>query len=244
MKLSYRLETVASFVTKGSIVADVGTDHGYIPIFLVEEGIAPSAIAMDLRKGPLERAREHVRERGLEGKIETRLGDGLENLAPGEADTVVIAGMGGELICRILEGGRRLWDQVGEWVLSPQSELSAVRLFLWENGFSLEDEAMVLEDGKYYTVMRCGRKGQQTEERPSPAQLKYGPVLLKRKDPVLREFLAEERQKLEAIADTLRESGTEKAAARFREVEAELALAKEAYDEVQGSDTGSGGAGA
>ena len=75
MKLSYRLETVASFVTRGNTVADVGTDHGYIPIFLVEEGIAPSAIAMDLRKGPLERAREHVRERGLEGKIETRLGE-------------------------------------------------------------------------------------------------------------------------------------------------------------------------
>ncbi len=236
MKLSHRLETVASFVSEGSIAADIGTDHGYIPIYLVENGISPSAIAMDVRPGPLKRARDHIREHGLEGKIQTRLSDGLEKLLPGEADTVVIAGMGGELICRILERGRRLWEQVDEWVLSPQSELERTRFFLWENGFCIMDEAMVLEEGKYYTVMQCARRDGHGTEIPAPAEVRYGPVLMKKKDPVLREFLEQEMKKLETIACSLAGSGTERAAARRKEVEEEIRLAKEAWNEVQGSD--------
>ena len=98
MKLSHRLETIASFVPKGSIVADIGTDHGYIPIWLLQQKIAVKAIAMDIGEGPLKRAREHIVLYGLEDLIETRLSNGLSGLYPKEADTVVIAGMGGELI--------------------------------------------------------------------------------------------------------------------------------------------------
>ena len=105
MKLSKRLETVASFVPKGSNIADIGTDHGYVPIYLVREGQAEHAVAMDVRKGPLERARAHVAEAGLGSRIDVRLSDGLAGLKPGEADCVVIAGMGGELIIHILEEG-------------------------------------------------------------------------------------------------------------------------------------------
>ena len=110
VKLSKRLERIASFVQPGSRVADIGTDHGYVPIWLVQKGVCPSALAMDVRKGPLERAEEHVEEVGLSGKIELRLSDGLAKLKAGEADTVVIAGMGGKLTCRILEQGRHVWE--------------------------------------------------------------------------------------------------------------------------------------
>ena len=96
MKLSKRLETVASFVPKGSNIADIGTDHGYVPIYLVREGQAEHAVAMDVRKGPLERARAHVEAAGLGSRIDVRLSDGLAGLKPGEADCVVIAGMGGD----------------------------------------------------------------------------------------------------------------------------------------------------
>ncbi len=236
MKLSHRLETVASFVSEGSIAADIGTDHGYIPIYLVENGISPEAVAMDVRPGPLKRAKDHIREHGLEEKIRTRLSDGLEKLRPGEADTVIIAGMGGELICRILERGRSLWDQVNEWILSPQSELERTRGFLWENGFFIQDEAMVEEDGKYYTVMRCIRGADGRTAAPGPAQLKYGPVLLKKKDPVLKEFLEQEIRKLETISRSLAGSGTDRAAVRLQELEEERKLAKEAWNEVRRSD--------
>ena len=95
MKLSKRLETVASFVPKGSNIADIGTDHGYVPIYLVREGQAEHAVAMDVRKGPLERARAHVEDAGLGSRIDVRLSDGLAGLETGEADCVVIAGLGG-----------------------------------------------------------------------------------------------------------------------------------------------------
>lgn len=266
MRLSERLETVASFVDKGSIVADVGTDHGYIPVCLVERGICPAAIGMDVRPGPLSRAREHIEERGLGDRIQTRLGDGLEPLAPGEADTAVIAGMGGELIIRILENGRRLWGDVRTWILSPQSEIQKVRLFLWENGFRAVDEAMVLDEGKYYTVMKCRREEASVRPEPglpeaevsspglpaaeipaaeipaaeipaagvpTPGELRYGRILLERRDPVLRDYLEKELEKLSAIEGQLGASGTEKARARLEEVRREIETAKEAYDAVR-----------
>ena len=162
VKLSKRLERIASFVQPGSRVADIGTDHGYVPIWLVQKGVCPSALAMDVRKGPLERAEEHVEEVGLSGKIELRLSDGLAKLKAGEADTVVIAGMGGKLTCRILEQGRHVWENWSEGkerlILSPQSEQDEVRHFLEKQGFLILREAMLLDEGKYYIVLEAAGK--------------------------------------------------------------------------------------
>ena len=102
MILSDRLSAAASMITPGNRLADIGTDHGFVPIDLVRRRIIPSAIAMDVNRGPLERAREHIEEAGLEGLIQTRLSDGLQALEEGEADSVLIAGMGGALTVRIL----------------------------------------------------------------------------------------------------------------------------------------------
>ena len=158
MKLSERLELVLSFVEPGESAADVGTDHGHVPVELVRRTIVKKAVAMDVRKGPLSRATENIALAGLADKIETRLSDGVAKLLPGEADSVVIAGMGGELIIKILENGRHMWDSVKQWVLSPQSEIFKVRRWLFENGFVIRKEDMVLEDGKFYTVMDVRRE--------------------------------------------------------------------------------------
>ena len=114
LRLSERLKLVASFVPEGSRIADIGTDHGYVPIYLAETGKIKSALAMDVRKGPLARADEHIEEYRRDAgdaaiSIETRLSNGLEKLHVGEADTVIIAGMGGELEISILENGKQLW---------------------------------------------------------------------------------------------------------------------------------------
>ena len=122
MKLSERLELVLSFVEPGESAADVGTDHGHVPVELVRRTIVKKAVAMDVRKGPLSRATENIALAGLADKIETSTSDGVAKLQPGEADSVVIAGMGGELIIKILENGRHMWDSVKQWVLSPQPE--------------------------------------------------------------------------------------------------------------------------
>ncbi len=158
MQISKRLQAVADMVSWGSRLADVGTDHGYVPIFLVLENRIPSAVAMDINQGPLERARLHIRQYGLEKSVETRLSDGLAKLLPGEADSILIAGMGGMLTVRILEGGREILQGAKELILQPQSDIREVRLFLKKNGYRIEAENMVEEDGKFYPMMRAVRE--------------------------------------------------------------------------------------
>jgi tRNA (adenine22-N1)-methyltransferase len=233
MKLSNRLKTIASFVPEGSKVADVGTDHGYIPIHLVQEGKAKHAIAMDVRKGPLMRAESHIAEAGLTDVIEVRLSDGLLKLNKNEADCVVIAGMGGELMIHILEEGKDLWDNIPCWVLSPQSELQKMRRFLVEQAFFVEQETMIKEDGKYYVVMRAVRTPSVSVDDGREVSYRYGKSLLELKDPVLAEYLEDEAYQLVEIRKNLSNGETESAKSRMRELETELSWNKEAQDAMR-----------
>lgn len=240
MKLSKRLELVASFVPEGSRLADVGTDHGYIPIALVERGVCPFAIAMDVGTGPLARAREHIQERGLSGQISTRLSDGMEALHPGEADAVVMAGMGGELVIHILERGRRLWKCIPAYILSPQSELEKVRHYLDENGFSIRKEDMVMEEGKYYTVMLAEQanaveKNGLDQEEKRECWYRYGKDLIQQKNPVLLSFLDKEEQRVLGILSGLEAQNTPGAKTARQGLEEELRQIKEARDEMRGN---------
>lgn len=233
MKLSKRLETIASFIPEGSKVADIGTDHGYIPIHLVQEGKATHAIAMDVRTGPLCRAQSHIAEAGLSDMIEVRLSDGLLKLEKDEADCVVIAGMGGELMIHILEEGRHLWDYIPNWVLSPQSELQKMRRFLLEQAFFIEQETMIKEDGKYYVVMRAVRKELHNNHDGREISYRYGKSLLESKDPVLTEYLKKEEIQLEEILKGLLKGESESAEKRMRELKTELSWNKEAQDAMR-----------
>ncbi len=165
LKLSKRLQAVAAMVTEGSVVCDVGCDHGFVPVCLVKSGISPKVIAMDINEGPLQAAREHIGEYLLADYIETRLSDGLEALRPGEADTVICAGMGGRLVIRILEEGKGKLAGVRELILQPQSELRKVREYVREQGYVTADENMILEDGKYYPMMRVCPAGTEGAEK-------------------------------------------------------------------------------
>ena len=136
MELSKRLTAVASLVTEGASVADIGTDHGYIPIYLVKQQIAEKAIALDINRGPLERARLHITGHGLKDRIETRLSDGLANVVPGEVDTMVAAGMGGALIIKILKEGRDVVEKLDYCNLrSPSQRLQRSEGFWLLNSF-------------------------------------------------------------------------------------------------------------
>ena len=127
MQLSLRLSAIAGLVTRGNRLVDVGCDHGYLPVSLYLDGRIPGAIAMDVRKGPLSRAQEHISQYGLNAYIETRLSDGLEALKPGEGDTLVIAGMGGPLMERILTDGAEVRESFREMILQPQSDILSMR---------------------------------------------------------------------------------------------------------------------
>lgn len=247
MKLSERLELVLSFVEPGESAADVGTDHGHVPVELVRRMIVKKAVAMDVRKGPLSRATENIGLAGLTDKIETRLSDGVAKLLPGEADSVVIAGMGGELIIKILENGRHMWDSVKQWVLSPQSEIFKVRRWLFENGFVIRKEDMILEDGKFYTVMDVRRekdaaglqgKTEQTEDLSlsENSRMLYGDYLIRTKNPVLLTYLKEEEAKLlRFIEDLSAKAGDSgRAAERLSELKLQLKENQEVQHEMQG----------
>lgn len=233
MKLSHRLKTIASFVPEGSNVADIGTDHGYIPIYLVQNHIADHAIAMDVRKGPLERAESHIKDYGLEKQIEVRLSDGLGKLLPGEADTVVIAGMGGGLLIHILEEGRHVWDTVEHFILSPQSDIGDVRRYLAENGFCIRKESMLTDEGKYYTVMDV-EKGVMVCDRD--IHRRYGKFLLDKRDKVLQEYLNKELYTLTVLLDNLKTQNTDSARMRCEQISDEIAIIEEAKNEMQRTD--------
>ncbi len=210
-RLSDRLLAIAALVTPGHRLADVGCDHAYLPIELVRIGRIPSALAMDVREGPLERARAHVEEAGCADCIATRRSDGLERLKEDEADTVLIAGMGGLLICRILTA-HPIPESVNELVLAPQSEAADVRRCVRDLGFFLVDEDMIFEDGKFYPILRaCRGKEPRSDSRSAseivPVDLAdaFGPILLTERHPVLHRWLLKELDATEAILQHLKD---------------------------------------
>lgn len=237
MELSKRLQAVAGLVTAGYKMADIGTDHAYIPIYLIENETVPSAIAMDINEGPLKRAKEHVTECGLGGKIELRLSDGLAALRPGEAQTAVIAGMGGGLVMKILKAHPDVTAGLEECILQPQSEIAKVRAFLLEEGFLFINEDMVLEDGKYYPMMKVQPPSQREPDRTEePAEfwteteIRYGKLLLKNRHPVLRQFLEREISLKTGIVRNLENQDSPHAKERRKELEEDLVYAQKGME--------------
>jgi len=184
MKLGERLETLASFVPQGTRLADIGTDHAYIPIKVVEKNIAISAIAGDVHSGPFEAAKDNVKNLGLEHKISVRLGNGLAVLSPGEADTVVIAGMGGSTIVQILSSEPCVTKSLKRLILQPMVGAGSVRRWLAENQWIMIDEALVEDDGRLYEIL-VAEQGLSLEVEPILHEIgvilwQEKPALLKR----------------------------------------------------------------
>ena len=230
MQLSQRLSSVASMVTAGNCLADVGTDHGYVPIYLYERQIIPRAIAMDINKGPLERARLHIAEYGYQKAIETRLSDGMAALKPGEADSVVIAGMGGPLMIKILSAYPEVTASLKELVLQPQSEISEVRIWLYEQGYEIVEEHMVFEDGKYYPMFKAVKN--PNVDKLTDLEYKYGKLsVLKEKD-VLKAFIVREIANKQSILNKLNAESTDKSKDRAIQIKELIAELEEMQNEV------------
>lgn len=204
--LSQRMQMVADMVSKGNVLADIGCDHGFVSIYLLENGICPKVIAMDVNEGPLLRAKEHIEERGLSSYIDVRLSDGMEKLLFGEADSVLIAGMGGRLVIKILTDCMDKAKDLKEIVLQPQSELHLVRQFLTDMGFHIIQEDIVKDNGKFYPAMRVAWHEEKAQAL-SEEELWYGPLLLKEKHPVLQEYLEKEKAKYAQIAEDIVNNG-------------------------------------
>lgn len=224
MQLSLRLSAIAEMVTEGSRLVDVGCDHGYLPIYLVLNHKIPCAIAMDVRKGPLSRAKEHLCEYGLGKYIETRLSDGLSALKKGEGDSLVIAGMGGPLMEKILTEGEAVLDGFCELILQPQSDIPHFRHFLLERGWNIVQEKMILEDGKFYPMMKAVRAFAGEVQDYSKMEEWFGRLLLRQKDPVLHQYLERELMLRLEILEKLKNAPASSAGDRIKEIEEERQL--------------------
>lgn len=224
MDISKRLQGVAALVSY-PVVADIGTDHGYVPIYLHKIGKLKKAYACDVRRGPLEKAQENIFFHQAQGVIETRLGSGLTTLQPGEADTAIIAGMGGMLMIRILEDSPEVVKSLKELILAPQHDVDQVRRHLHSIGFSIEAEMMIKEDGKYYTIIRCipGAEKYQRE-----IDYLYGKRLLLEKEPLLKELLIAEEGKYLFLEEKLQKSDTQSAKERLTQLKEGLGFVREA----------------
>lgn len=166
LELKPRLNMAAEMVRHGSRIADIGTDHAYLPAVLILDGTVPCAIAADLRKGPLENAEATVKSNGIADKVQLRRSNGLNNVMPDEVDDIVIAGMGGILISEILDAAP--WIKNGKYklILQPQSHDEIVRSWLWENGFEIIEQASCIDDKKPYICMSAVYTGKQSEHDP------------------------------------------------------------------------------
>lgn len=187
LPISKRLLCCASMVQSGSRVADIGTDHGYLGIYLLQSGAARHVIACDLRKDPLENARRNAKLFGVDGEMELRLSDGLEKILPDEVDTVVMAGMGGDLIQKILSQCPWRKREGLQFILQPQSAGNVLRRWLCEDGFEIQREEPVQDGHFLYTVMDI----RQGEPAPLTPGTEYAsPALLASGIPLVGNYLA------------------------------------------------------
>jgi len=162
MALSLRLSTILNLAQGSSILADIGTDHAYLPIEACNANLCNNAIACDINKGPLETAAANIKAAGLSNRIETRLGDGLRPLHFNEADCIVISGMGGMRIWNILQNEPEKARYAKKLILQPQHDLEELRKNLHGSGYDITAEKLVLEDSRFYTILVAAYTGEVT----------------------------------------------------------------------------------
>lgn len=196
MKLDARLTSIAQQVPKGSVVADIGTDHAYLPIYLCLENIASHVYACDIAKMPLKKAKENIQKYHLEDKIEPILTDGLHQLS-NHIDVIIIAGMGGHLMANIIQG-----STYPMLILQPNTHAEIVRNALLENNYKIIEEEVVLENQKYYEII----KAIPGKENYTMLELQYGPILLQKKTPLFLEKYRKRYAQLKEILATFNQN--------------------------------------
>ncbi|CDZ75103.1 putative methyltransferase [Peptoniphilus sp. ING2-D1G] len=190
INISERLKKIAYLADKGKIVADIGTDHGIVPIFLIVENISHKVIASDISKKSLKKTIDLIKEYNLEDKVETRVGDGLKVLKSGEVDNLIIAGMGGILISELINKDMEIAKQMDKIILQPMQATEHLRKYLCEKGFEIIDESIIHEDKKFFEIIVAKYTGEINLR--DDIFYKIPLICYKRKDKVLKDFLLNE----------------------------------------------------
>ncbi len=219
MSLDTRLQTVADFVPTGSIVADIGTDHAYLPIELIKSKKSPFVIAADINKGPLLAAKHSINNAMLNNKIETRLGSGLSVLTEYEVDIAIFCGMGGNLIRNLLMDSPNIVNSLKGLILQPQQGYSALRSYLYEIGWHIEDESLAKSDGRIYQIIYAVPGNSAL---PNELELEIGPILNKKRPPLFYEMIDEFINKTLRSLNGMEKSPTAKSGKHYQELQTYL----------------------
>lgn len=218
--LSLRLQSIAIQVPSGVIVADIGTDHAQLPIYLVSSGTCQRVIAGEYHQGPFLSACRNVEASGLQDKIKVRQGDGLDVVQPSEADVIIISGMGGALISSILERGKSVTQSVQRLILQPNVGEDAVRRWFLDNKWRIKNETIIQEDHKIYEVLTAERgESHDLYEHPFVSKewlLQLGPLLVRQQDPLLLQKWTSEYEKRKKMVRQMERSHSEEALRRKR----------------------------
>ena len=242
IELSKRMQSVADMIQPCDAVGDIGCDHAFVSIYLVEQRRAKRVIASDVRRGPIAIAKRNIEAMNLSDQIEIRMGDGLDTIVPGEVNAVVLAGMGGMLMIDILERGEEVVTRCDQLVLQPQSDIEKVRRYLVEKGYHLADEQMLIDAGKYYNLLDVRVHDMVQKDEYDCSKLAddwcymYGGSLLRKKDPVLRSLLVKRRDTTAGLINSLSGKNTENAAKRLKTVKAEQKTICAVLKQVYGID--------
>ena len=224
MKLSKRLDALARLVPNGTRVVDIGCDHGLLPCFLAQEGISPFVIGVDVHKGPFETARRAVEASALEDCVDVRFGDGLLPVEPGEADTAILAGIGGGTIRDILEQSPLVVEKLRRLILQPMTGEDIVRRWLTSHGWSIIAEDIIAEDGRLYQII-AAEKGQA--EKLNYIEASYGPLLIEKRHELLPELLQKDMAAVQDIITQLAKSQSGDSKVKHLEFQEKFAKMKE-----------------
>lgn len=215
MELSIRLKKIASLVDRCNSIADIGTDHAYIPIYLVKNSICRHAIASDINKGPLEKAKQNVMMENLQNKIELRLGGGLSTIKPLEVQSAIIAGMGGNLIRDIIEDDIEVFKGLEYSIFQPVQNPEVLRKYIYIKGYEILDEELCKEDDKFYEIIKV-----RYAEKPiniEPFYYEISKTLIDKRHPLLKEYIYSKIERYYKIIRYIDES-TENAQSRKNEI--------------------------
>lgn len=227
-KLSLRLQRVALHIPKESILADIGSDHAYLPCYAVTNHLCARAIAGEVVEGPYQSALKQVKETGLQARIDVRKGDGLDVLEVDEATSVTIAGMGGTLITSILERGKHKLAKVVRLILQPNVGASNVRIWLIENDWELKDEEIIEEDGKIYEILIAEKGNPLKPYEGNRAQyIQFGPFLMKQHTSTFVKKWTHEKNHYAKIIEQMDASGNSSLADKRNELLEQIAIIEE-----------------
>lgn len=227
IKLSRRLQAIADMIDQGESIADIGTDHGFLPIMLRETGKSPHVILSDIKEGPLQKARENIKKYSIEKEFDLRIGSGLSTLKQGEVDVIVIAGMGGLLISEILDADLKKSKSCKKLILQPRNGQEKLRAWLFEHGFMIENEVLIKE-GKYICeIILAVPCGSGIKVDPMNIDLEISPILFLKKDPLLLEFIENKIRIEKKIVGELRASANKDKAGKLEKCEERIQLLEE-----------------